>query len=157
MQHTHNGYPSNTLPLEKSFEALMSLNVRTAQKLFLLSQEEFSKIHGPEEFLEKTIEIMVETSQTNLDYLHDLFQIFQTPTMDIAKSKIQETTKSLKQSILLKPQAMKKQTAVKKVASKMKSAQQPINKTLDLSTKKKPGFHKTGTTKSHSPSHNKTH
>lgn len=157
MQHNHSGYSSNTFSLGESFEALMSLNIRTAQKLFLSSQEEFLNVRGPEDLLEKTIEIMVETSQTNLNYIRDLFQIFQAPAMDIAKNNIKEATESLEKSILLKPQAMKKQTAVKKVVSKMKSAQKTINKTLDLSTKKKPGFHKTDTTKSHTSSHNKTH
>lgn len=84
-----------TNSLEQSFNALMELNINTVQRLFFTSHEELMNIRHPEEFLEKTVGIMVENGQKNMEYVQDFFQIFESHMLRIT---LKDSKKSIKKA-----------------------------------------------------------
>lgn len=129
MSHTQfNPYKTNNL--EKSFHAIMQLNVNTIQRWFFSSPEEFFNARHPENVLENTVDILVENSKKNLDYMHELLHIFESNILQPTEHAVKHTSREIK-----KYQASELNT-IKKVAA---TAKQVMNaKTIKKDTPKKP-------------------
>lgn len=89
-----NQYKANNF--EKSFQALMQLNVNTIQRWFFSSHEEFFKGRHPDNVLENTVDILVENSKKNLDYMHEVLNIFESNILQPTENAVKKTSHEIK-------------------------------------------------------------
>lgn len=83
--------------IQKPFQDLAELNVKTLQELSLLKPEDFTKLKKPEELLEKQIKLAVENSHKALDYMQKSFEIYEKAMLSFvsqAKKNVAETKKA---------------------------------------------------------------
>lgn len=81
--------------IQKPFQDLAELNLKTLQGLNYVKPEELSKIKKPEELFEKQMDLAIKNGRMALDYMHKSFQIMEKALLDFAEQgkKVKEAKK----------------------------------------------------------------
>ena len=61
--------------MERPVKEIMELNARTMQRFAYLMPAEMLMVKKPEQMMEKNIELLMESSQTALNYMQNIFGI----------------------------------------------------------------------------------
>ena len=68
---------TNMSPLIKPLNEMMELNVKTLQHLSYITPVDFLSVRKPEDILHKNMNAFIKNTQTALDYVQDMFHIFE--------------------------------------------------------------------------------
>lgn len=71
--------------MQKPFQDLAELNVKTLQEISYIKPEDLSKLKKPEEVFEKQISMAVENGHKALDYLKKSFEIYENAMLSLVK------------------------------------------------------------------------
>lgn len=79
-------------PLVKPLNELMELNMKTIQRLTAsITPVEFLNARKPEELLHKNMNAFINNTQTVLDYVQDVFHIFEHNLIDTTHQAVEQT------------------------------------------------------------------
>ncbi|KTD22992.1 Uncharacterised protein [Legionella lansingensis] len=70
--------------LQKPFQEIMELNVKTFQKLAYIKPDELPQLKTPEDLLDKNVNILIQNGHRALDYMQQAFQIFERHLLTLA-------------------------------------------------------------------------
>jgi len=84
--------------MQKPFQEMLDLNVKTLQGLKYLTLEEMSSLKQPEELLDKQVKLMVKNSHMILDYMAQSFQLLEPSLLSLSKQFKENTVQSIKNS-----------------------------------------------------------
>ena len=81
--------------MQKPFQDIAELNIKTLQGLTYVKPEELSKIKKPEELIEKQIDLAIKNGRIALDYMQKSFQIMEKAMLDVVEQgkKVKEEKK----------------------------------------------------------------
>ncbi len=136
--------------IQKPFQDMLDLNVKTLQGLKYLTIEDMSSMKQPGELLNKQVKLMMENSHMTLDYVTQSFQLVENSFLSLPKQFKENTVQSIKNSdaelskkqktvseIMTKPvksSEHKKTTNKNKIASTKNTLMKSKNKTASIST-----------------------
>lgn len=92
-QHYLEQWSAIAKQVQKPFQAMLELNVKTLQGIKFLKAEELATIRAPEEFIEKQVNLAIENSHKALDYIKKSFEIFEQALLPLTES-IEKSAKS---------------------------------------------------------------
>jgi hypothetical protein len=84
--------------MQKPFQEMLNLNVKTLQGLKYLTFEEMSSLKQPEELLDKQVKIMMNNSHMILDYMAQSFQLSEYALLSLSKQFKENSVQSIKNS-----------------------------------------------------------
>ncbi|QLZ69671.1 hypothetical protein FOLKNPGA_02469 [Legionella sp. PC1000] len=84
--------------MQKPFQEMLALNVKTLQGLKYLTLEEMSSVKQPGELLDKQVKLMMENSHMILDYVTKSFQLFEYALLSHSKQFKENAVQSIKNS-----------------------------------------------------------
>ncbi|KTD54771.1 hypothetical protein [Legionella quateirensis] len=133
---------TNISPIIKPVNEILALNVKTLQRLTYITPVDFLSVRKPEDVLHKNMNAFIKNTQTALDYVQDMFHIFeenlfnkngdvfvkpsQAVSSPVVRSEPSRTAKKSKSSVRTgvskssgsaKTSTIKAKSAVKKTAS----------------------------------------
>jgi hypothetical protein len=82
--------------IQKPFQEMLALNVKTLQGLKYLTLEEMSSVKQPGELLDKQVKLMMENSHLILDYVTKSFQLFEYALLSHSKQFKENAVQSIK-------------------------------------------------------------
>ena len=127
---------------EKSFNAIMQLNMNTVQRMLSKNHEALMTVGRPEEFLEKSVGLMVEQGQKNMEYVQDFFQICESHMLHVSLNDSKKTMKQVVKTMKPVVSSMAKPLASVSRPKKAKSrtvAPKKLLATSSMSTEQKSG------------------
>lgn len=114
-------------PLVKPLNELMELNAKTIQRLTSITPVEFLNVRKPEELLHKNMNAFINNTHTVLDYVQDVFHIFEHYLFDNTNRMVEQT------KVVVSPvmQAVSSKTAniIKKSKPVVRSGGSKLNET----------------------------
>lgn len=84
--------------MQKPYQEMLDLNVKTLQGLKYLTVEDMSSMKQPGELLDKQIKLMMENSHMILDYMTQSFQLLEYSFLSLSKQFKENTVQSIKNS-----------------------------------------------------------
>lgn len=136
--------------MQKPFQEMLDLNVKTLQGLKYLTLDEISSLKQPEELLDKQVELMMKNSHMILDYMTQSFQLLEYALLSLSKQFKENAVQSIKNSgagvsknqkavsdimtKTVKPSEHKKTANKNKTASTKNTLMHSKNKTTSKST-----------------------
>lgn len=127
---------------EKSFNALMQLNMNTVQRMFSTNQEALMTVRRPEDLIETTVGLMVEQGQKNMEYVQNFFQICESHMLHVSLNDSKKTMKQVVKTMKPVVSSMAKSVATVSRPQKAKSrtvAPKKLLATSSMSTGQKSG------------------
>jgi hypothetical protein len=130
----HTQYFKNlgTNPLVKPLNELMELNIKTIQRLTAsITPVEFLNARKPEELLHKNMNAFINNTQTVLDYVQDVFQIFEHNLLDSTHQVVEQTKAAVRpvtQAVSSKAAIVKKsKPVIRSGASKLNETKKNVS------------------------------
>ena len=84
--------------MQKPFQEMQELNIKTLQGLKYLTLEETSSLKQPEELLDKQVKLMMKNSHMILDHMAQSFQLLEHALLSFSKQFKENTVQSIKNS-----------------------------------------------------------
>lgn len=136
--------------MQKPFQEILDLNVKTLQGLKYLTLEEISSLKQPGELLDKQVKLMMKNSHMVLDYMAQSFQFLENALLSLSKQFKENSVQSIKNSgaelsknqktvsevmtKTVKPSEHKKTANKNKIAATKNTLMNSKNKTASNST-----------------------
>ncbi|WP_454785722.1 hypothetical protein [Legionella sp. WA2024007413] len=129
--HSHNWMAGE---LQKPFQEMLDLNVKTLQGIKYLTFEDMSSMKQPGELLDKQVQLMIENSHLILDYVGQSFQLLEDALLSHSKQIKENTIQSIKSS-RIEPSKNRKFSSEMKKTVKPSAQKKTANKNKITATK----------------------